>query len=76
MPQVHLPGAQAEVDFGDFHAMIAGALLAVHRVGRPAICDEAAPRPVVKFGVSQPIQVMSKIRMISEASSARKVSSP
>jgi DNA replication protein DnaC len=27
VPQAHLPGAEAEVDFGEFHAMIAGVLL-------------------------------------------------
>jgi transposase len=27
VPQAHLPGAEAEVDFGEFHAMIAGTLL-------------------------------------------------
>jgi len=27
VPQAHLPGAEAEVDFGEFHAMIAGALI-------------------------------------------------
>jgi transposase len=27
VPQTHLPGAEAEVDFGEFHAMIAGAML-------------------------------------------------
>ncbi len=27
VPQAHLPGAEAEVDFGEFHAMIAGALM-------------------------------------------------
>jgi transposase len=27
VPQQHLPGAEAEVDFGEFHAMIAGTLL-------------------------------------------------
>jgi transposase len=27
VPQAHLPGAEAEVDFGEFHAMIAGALV-------------------------------------------------
>jgi hypothetical protein len=27
VPQAHLAGAEAEVDFGEFHAMIAGALL-------------------------------------------------
>jgi transposase len=27
VPQSHLPGAEAEVDFGEFHAMIAGAML-------------------------------------------------
>ena len=27
MPQSHLPGAEAEVDFGEFHALIAGVLL-------------------------------------------------
>jgi transposase len=27
VPQEHLPGAEAEVDFGEFHAMIAGVLL-------------------------------------------------
>ena len=27
VPQVHLPGAEAEVDFGEFHAMIAGVLV-------------------------------------------------
>ena len=27
VPQEHLPGAEAEVDFGEFHAMIAGTLL-------------------------------------------------
>ena len=26
VPQAHLPGAEAEVDFGEFHAMIAGTL--------------------------------------------------
>ena len=26
VPQAHEPGAEAEVDFGEFHAMIAGAL--------------------------------------------------
>jgi transposase len=27
VPQAHLPGAEAEVDFGEFHAMIAGVLV-------------------------------------------------
>jgi transposase len=27
VPQAHLPGAEAEVDFGEFHAMIAGTLV-------------------------------------------------
>jgi len=27
VPQAHLPGAEAEVDFGEFHAQVAGALL-------------------------------------------------
>jgi transposase len=27
VPQAHLPGAEAEVDFGEFHAMVAGALV-------------------------------------------------
>ena len=27
VPQAHLPGAEAEVDFGEFHAMIAGGLV-------------------------------------------------
>jgi transposase len=27
VPQQHLPGAEAEVDFGEFHAMIAGVML-------------------------------------------------
>ena len=27
VPQAHLPGAEAEVDFGEFHAVIAGAML-------------------------------------------------
>jgi transposase len=27
VPQAHLPGAEAEVDFGEFHVMIAGALV-------------------------------------------------
>src|SRR2546423_12984088 len=27
VPQAHAPGAEAEVDFGEFHAVIAGALL-------------------------------------------------
>ena len=27
MPQEHLPGAEAEVDFGEFHAVVAGTLL-------------------------------------------------
>jgi transposase len=27
VPQEHLPGAEAEVDFGEFHALIAGVLL-------------------------------------------------
>jgi transposase len=27
VPQVHLPGAEAEADFGEFHAMIAGTLV-------------------------------------------------
>jgi transposase len=27
VPQAHLPGAEAEVDFGEFHAVIAGALV-------------------------------------------------
>jgi transposase len=26
MPQAHAPGAEAEVDFGEFHAQVAGAL--------------------------------------------------
>jgi transposase len=29
VPQAHLPGAEAEVDFGEFHAVIAGALTKV-----------------------------------------------
>jgi hypothetical protein len=29
VPQEHLPGAEAEVDFGEFHAMIAGVLVKV-----------------------------------------------
>jgi transposase len=29
VPQAHLPGAEAEVDFGEFHAMIAGVLTKV-----------------------------------------------
>jgi transposase len=29
VPQAHLPGAEAEVDFGEFHAMITGALIKV-----------------------------------------------
>jgi transposase len=29
VPQAHLPGAEAEVDFGEFHAVIAGTLLKV-----------------------------------------------
>ena len=29
VPQAHLPGAEAEVDFGEFHAMVAGVLVKV-----------------------------------------------
>jgi hypothetical protein len=47
VPQTHAPGAEAEVDFGEFYATIAGVLIKVWMfVMRPSYSGKALHGPV------------------------------
>ncbi|MDR3081767.1 MAG: hypothetical protein LBV60_12720 [Streptomyces sp.] len=54
VPQTHLPEAEAEVDFGDVHVMIAGKMTKVYLFSmRLSYSGKAAHRPVDRtIGVS------------------------